>query len=75
VVWIPVLVWVGAVVVAAIVLGFAGYEIWWKARRLQGDLQRLTVLGDELSAVRRELTAAQRRMVPARTDPHPDPGQ
>lgn len=60
-IWIPVLAWIVAAVLALIVLGFAGYEIWWKARRLQGDLRRLSVLGEELSAVQRELTAAQRR--------------
>lgn len=66
-VWIPVLAWVGAVAVAAVVLGFAGYEIWWKARRLHSDLARLTSLGDELGAVQRDLAEAQRRLGASRT--------
>ena len=71
-VWIPVLAWSVAVVVAAVVLGFAGYELWWKARRLQGDLRRLTALGDELSAVQRDLAAATRRSGVATTHPDAD---
>ena len=61
-IWIPVAAWIVAVAVAVIVLGFAGYEIWWKTGRLQGDLRRLIALGDELNAVQRDLAAAQQRL-------------
>jgi hypothetical protein len=60
--WIPVAAWGAAVVIAVIVLGFAGYEIWWKAARLQQDVRRLTALGAELTSIQHDLLAAQRRV-------------
>lgn len=40
-IWIPIAAWAGAVLFAAVVLGFCTYEVTWKARRLQFDLERL----------------------------------
>jgi hypothetical protein len=64
--WIPVAAWGAAVVIAVIVLGFAGYEIWWKAARLQQDVRRLTALGAELTSIQHDLLAAQRRVADTR---------
>ena len=33
--------WIGAVVLAAVVLGFCAYELTWKSKRLTADLERL----------------------------------
>jgi hypothetical protein len=60
--WIPVISWLAAVVVAAVILGFCAYEIVWKARRLQRDLQRLQGLGESLQQLQGDVAAAQRRL-------------
>jgi hypothetical protein len=51
-----------AVALALIVLGFAGYEIWWKAGRLQRDVQRLLALRESLTDLQSDLIAAQQRI-------------
>jgi outer membrane murein-binding lipoprotein Lpp len=60
--WIPLLVWLGAVVFALVVLGFCAYEIVWKARRLQSDVQRLMALGVALQELQGDVVAAQQRL-------------
>lgn len=60
--WILVVAWVAAVVLAAVMLGFGAYEIIWKARRLQGDLRQLQLLGQGLSRLKGETAAAQQRL-------------
>jgi hypothetical protein len=67
VVWIPIAAWIAAVVVALVVLGFAGYELWWKATRLRADLARLVVLGESVQQLQGELAAAQERLSRAGT--------
>jgi hypothetical protein len=42
---------VAALMFGVIVLGFLGYEISWKARRLSSDRARLRVLVGQLSAL------------------------
>lgn len=49
--WLVAVVWIGAVVVAALVLGFCAYELHWKSRRLRADLSRLTALGEPLAGL------------------------
>lgn len=61
-VWIPVAAWVTAVVIALIVLGFAGYELWWKVARLRTDAGRLIALDVQLRQLQGELAAAQQRL-------------
>lgn len=61
-IWIPITAWAVAVALALVVLGFAGYEIWWKANRLQRDVQRMLTLRDELVTVQQDLAAAQQRI-------------
>jgi outer membrane murein-binding lipoprotein Lpp len=63
--WIPLLVWLGAVVFALVVLGFCAYEIVWKARRLQSDVQRLMALGVALQELQSDVVAAQQRLARA----------
>lgn len=60
------LVWIGAVLVAAVVLAFCGYELSWKSRRLRTDLQKLTALSEQLGEMQHEVAAMQRRMNEAR---------
>lgn len=64
--WIPVIAWLAALALAVVVLGFCGYEIAWKSRRLAADLAladelsgRLQALGERADAVRRRLSAAR----------------
>jgi hypothetical protein len=47
------------------VLGFCAYEIVWKARRLQSDLERLMALGGALQALQGDVAAAQQRLARA----------
>ena len=56
--WIVVGAWVFAVVFAVVVLGFAGYEISWKARRLATERARLEQLAAELARTGADLQAA-----------------
>jgi hypothetical protein len=60
--WVPLGAWIGAAVVALVVLGFCAYEIVWKARRLQGDLRKLQALNDQIAELRVQVTAAQQRV-------------
>jgi hypothetical protein len=60
--WIPVISWLAAAMVAAVILGFCAYEIGWKARRLQRDLERLQGLGESLQQLQGDVAAAQRRL-------------
>jgi hypothetical protein len=60
--WVPIGAWIGAAVVALVVLGFCGYEIVWKAQRLQRDLRRLQALDAQLTELRARVTAVQQRV-------------
>jgi hypothetical protein len=59
---IPLFAWVGAVVVALVVLGFCAYEIVWKANRLRADLARLQAVQGELQQVAVELSTSAQRL-------------
>jgi hypothetical protein len=61
-VWIVVGAWVFAVLLALVVLGFAGYEISWKTRRLAAERARLDQLTAELVGVGAQLQAAADRL-------------
>ena len=59
--WIVVGAWLFAVVLAAVVLGFAVYELAWKLRRLRDDQRKLEgVITDLGDAAGRLQTAADR---------------
>ncbi len=56
--WLVAGAWIFAVLLAVIVFGFAGYELAWKARRLNADKAKLdrtiadlTVLAGQLQGV------------------------
>jgi hypothetical protein len=60
--WLPWVAWAGAVVFAAIALGFCAYELTWKAKRLRGDLSRLRALHSDALALREALVDASERL-------------
>jgi hypothetical protein len=60
--WIVVGAWAFAVVFALVVLGFAGYEISWKIRRLATERARLERLTAELTRTGAQLQAAADRL-------------
>jgi hypothetical protein len=66
--WIPLIALPAGLVVAAVILGFCGYELVWKTRRLRRDLRQLQGLGAGLSTLRVQAAAAQQRL--ARTGVH-----
>ena len=51
--------WVGAVVLALVILGFCVYEIVWKLKRLGGDVEKLQGLQTQLTALQRQVATAQ----------------
>jgi hypothetical protein len=59
--WIPIVAWAGALVVAAVILGFSAYELIWKSNRLRADLAKLQTLGVALQALQADVTATQTR--------------
>lgn len=63
--WVPVSAWIAALVVALVVLGFCGYEISWKTRRLRTDVQRLQGLGGQLTEVAGRLADIRERVASA----------
>jgi hypothetical protein len=60
--WIVVAAWGFAVVFALVVLGFAGYEISWKTRRLAAERARLEQLTAELGRIGARLRTAADRL-------------
>lgn len=60
--WIVFAAWGFAVVFALVVLGFAGYEISWKARRLNTERARLEQLMADLARLGTRLQAAADRL-------------
>lgn len=65
--WIPIAAWLGALAVAAVVLGYCGYEIVWKTRRLRADLGELQSLQQQLAAIALVLGQARERLTAAQT--------
>jgi hypothetical protein len=59
VLWIPLGAWIAAFAIGVVVLGFCGYEIVWKSRRLQADLRELAGLAGQLTALRDQALATQ----------------
>lgn len=60
--WIVFAAWGFAVVFALVVLGFAGYELSWKTRRLNTERARLEELMAELARLGTRLQAAADRL-------------
>ena len=66
-VWVVAGAWGLAVLLALVVLGYAGYEVAWKARRLSGDLGGLERLQEDLTRLRGQANAAAHRIAALRT--------
>lgn len=49
-------------VLGALILGFCGYEVAWRQRRLRADLAGLRALSRDLSAVTHELRLTRVRL-------------
>lgn len=60
--WLVGLAWGVALLIALVVLGFCGYELSWKSKRLSKDLASLLTIRDDLNALSARLAAAQRRL-------------
>jgi hypothetical protein len=60
--WLVIGGWIFAVLFAAVLLGFAGYELTWKSRRLATEQTRLVGLLAELTAVGARLQDAADRL-------------
>lgn len=60
-VWLVGGAWLFAVLLAVVLLGFAGYELAWKARRLAADRAKLDRTVTELAALAAQLQAAADR--------------
>jgi hypothetical protein len=65
---VPIIAWIAALVFAALVLTFCGYEVWWKARRLQTDLARLEALDEQVRRLQADIEDARARAVRAVRD-------
>jgi hypothetical protein len=63
--WVPISAWLAALAVALVVLGFLGYEILWKTKRLRADLDRLRVVGAQLTALQGQLAETRERIAAA----------
>ena len=57
--WVAVWTWIGAVVLALVVLGFCGYEVVWKLQRLGHDVEDLQKLTARLADLQARAAAAQ----------------
>jgi hypothetical protein len=55
--------WVGAVVLALVILGFCAYEIAWKTRRLGQDVEGLQKLQVQLRGLQQQVADAQTTVV------------
>jgi hypothetical protein len=65
VIWVPLGVLIGGVVLALVLFGFGAYELTWKARRLRADLSRLEGLNERLSGLQGQIADVQGRIVGA----------
>lgn len=63
--WIPLIAWLAALVVAAVVLGFCAYELRWKANRLQRDLEKLHAANADLESIRQTVALTRQRVAAA----------
>jgi hypothetical protein len=65
VIWLPLGVWIGGVLLAIVVVGFSAYELNWKARRLRTDLARLAALSERVLQLQTQLGDAAERVTRA----------
>lgn len=60
--WVVVGAWIGAGVLALVILGFCAYEVTWKGKRLAADLQKLNAATAQVAGLQKQLADVQRRL-------------
>ena len=60
------LVWIGALVLAGVIVAFCLYELTWKAKRLRTDLATLQGMQSSLTALQDEVAVVQQRLAEVR---------
>ena len=68
-VWLVAGAWLFAVLFAIVLLGFAGYELVWKARRLAADRAKLETTAAGLAELAAQLQATADRAAALRPAP------
>lgn len=61
-IWLPLGVLIGGVVLALVIFGFGAYEINWKKNRLRADLARLELLNARLKSLQTDMASTQERV-------------
>lgn len=59
-------VWIGAVVLACVIVAFCAYELSWKSKRLRADLAKLAGVQETLTSLQTEVAVTRQRMTEAR---------
>jgi Tfp pilus assembly protein PilN len=65
--WIPLGVLMGGVLLAVVIFGFGAYEINWKKNRLRNDVARLQHLSERLATLQGDIARANSRMAAAQS--------
>ena len=73
-IWLPLGVLMGGVLLAAVIFGFGAYEINWKKNRLRNDVAKLQNLSERLTALQGDLAQANTRMAAAQSRTTSDQG-
>jgi hypothetical protein len=60
--WVAIGAWIGALAFAVVILGFCAYEVYWKARRLRGDLAAFIEVGARAQQLRADAVGVQQRL-------------
>ena len=64
--WVPLVAWIAALLVAGVVLSFCAYELSWKVRRLRREAAQLSAVTERLATLEREIADARERAARAR---------
>ena len=64
-IWVPLGVLIGGVVLAIVIFGFGAYEFNWKRNRLRADLARLEQLNERVTRLQSDMSRAQARLAAA----------
>ena len=64
--WVPLVAWIAALVVAGVVIAFCAYELTWKIRRLRAEAAQLAVVSERLATVQQQIADTRERATRAR---------
>ena len=64
--WVPLVAWLAALVVAGVVIAFCAYELSWKVRRLRSEAAALSAVTERLATLQHEIAHARERATRAR---------